>query len=287
MALTIKQVPAAQGTRWVRDGFRTMFKRPLAFVGIYALVLIAGTLFWNIPVIGPLIVAAAMPLVSIGYMIATRSALQDGPVNPAHFMEPLSGSHPQRRRSMIALCAAYAVAGVAVYLISEWADGGSLGRLQAMMQSPEVDMPAMEAEIDQSPVLLGMIVRLVLLALISVPFWHAPALVHWGNQGTAQALFSSTVAVWRNRGAFAVYGLAWSAAFMAFGVVMALGMVLLGGAGTQSIVGIISGPVALFFSAAFYVSLLFTFNDSFGMNGQGGPDAADGAPPSQDSDKPA
>ena len=25
-------------------------------------------------------------------------------------------------------------------------------------------------------------------ALLSVPFWHAPALVHWGGQGLTQAL---------------------------------------------------------------------------------------------------
>jgi hypothetical protein len=38
-----------------------------------------------------------------------------------------------------------------------------------------------------------------------VPFWHAPGLVHWGSQGVGQALFSSTLAVWRCRGAFVVY----------------------------------------------------------------------------------
>ena len=55
-----------------------------------------------------------------------------------------------------------------------------------------------------------------------MPFWHAPALVHWGDQGPAQALFSSTLAVWRSRGAFAVYLLSWLGIIVAFGVTTAL-----------------------------------------------------------------
>jgi hypothetical protein len=49
-------------------------------------------------------------------------------------------------------------------------------------------------------------------ALLSVPFWHAPALVLWGGQGVWQALFSSTLSLWRAKGAYLVYGLAWTGA---------------------------------------------------------------------------
>ena len=98
-------------------------------------------------------------------------------------------------------------------------------------------------------------------ALLSVPFWHAPALVHWGGQGVAQALFSSTLAVWRCKGAFFVYALAWAALMLLFGIVTALVFGLLG---VPQLVGLIGVPAGLVFSAVFYISLLFTFNDSFG-----------------------
>ena len=42
-----------------------------------------------------------------------------------------------------------------------------------------------------------------------MPFWHAPALVYWGGQTVGKSLFFSTVACWRNKGAFAVYALDW------------------------------------------------------------------------------
>ena len=60
----------------------------------------------------------------------------------------------------------------------------------------------------------GLLLRFGLLGLLSVPFWHAPALVHWDAQGAAKSLFFSTIAVWRNKGAFIVYSLAWLGVFM-------------------------------------------------------------------------
>jgi hypothetical protein len=94
-----------------------------------------------------------------------------------------------------------------------------------------------------------------------VPFWHAPALVHWGAQGVGQALFSSTLAVWRSRGAFLVYMIVWFLLVMGVGVLSAL---LFGLLGMRELGSLVAMPAGLFFSTLFYVSLIFTFNDSFG-----------------------
>jgi hypothetical protein len=77
-------------------------------------------------------------------------------------------------------------------------------------------------------VLFSSLLRLVLLALLSVPFWHAPALVYWGRQGWAKSLFFSTMAIWRNRGAFLVYGLGWFGLSLAFAMVFSVLVALLG-----------------------------------------------------------
>ena len=57
-----------------------------------------------------------------------------------------------------------------------------------------------------SPRLLG-----GLGTLLSIPYWFAPALVHWGGQGVGQSLFSSTLALWRNKGAFTTFMATWVA----------------------------------------------------------------------------
>ncbi len=102
--------------------------------------------------------------------------------------------------------------------------------------------------------------RFGLAALLSVPFWQAPPLVYWQGQGVAQALFSSTLALWRCKGAFAVYALAWSAVIVAFAAVAALLFSLLG---ARQLAGVVAMPAALVFSTVFYVSLLFTYEGCF------------------------
>lgn len=261
----------------MREGFRTLFKRPLGFVGLYALVLMAWLLLALLPLAGAIIVSATMPLISMGYMLATRSALQGGPVHPGHFFEPLTKASLQARRQMLLLCVLNAAAVTAAFALGDWADGGSFLRLQELAGSSDSNMEQVTELIESSPVATGLLLRMALLALVSVPLWHAPALVYWGGQGAAQALFSSTLAVWRNRGAFLVYGLAWTGAFVGLAFGMALLGVIFGMAGAQQVVGLAAGPIALLFSAAFYVSLLFTFDDSFGPSAHpGDPAAGDG-----------
>ena len=97
-----------------------------------------------------------------------------------------------------------------------------------------------------------------------MPFWHAPALVHWGAQGAWQALFSSTLAIWRSKGAYLMYALAWSALVGLFGVAAAL---LFGLLGQRQMAGFLALPAGLFFSTIFYVSLIFSFDDCFGEAG--------------------
>ena len=106
-----------------------------------------------------------------------------------------------------------------------------------------------------------MVVRIGLATLLSVPFWFAPALVHWGGQGVGQALFTSTLAVWRTRGGFTVYMLGWVGAMLAVALAVALVGVV---TGARSALGLLTMPIGLVFTAAFYLSLWPSFTDIFG-----------------------
>jgi len=175
MPLLLKPVPAPQGARWLRDGFRLFGK----------------------------------------HLIASEAALAGKPIHPGHFLAPLKGN-AQRRKRQLALCLAYGAATVLVMVVSDAIDDGKFESLQRLMgqggQAAEV-----EALLRDPQLFWGVVSRFGLIAALSVPFWHAPALVHWGDQGPAQALFSSTLAVWRSRGAFAVYLMSWLGIIVAFG----------------------------------------------------------------------
>jgi hypothetical protein len=85
--------------------------------------------------------------------------------------------------------------------------------------------------------------------------------VHWGGQGVAQSLFSSTLAVWRNKGAFTTYFAAWVALIMLASMLLSM---LLWALGAARLAPMLLMPMALLFSTVFYISQLFVFNDNFG-----------------------
>jgi len=261
MAMILKSVGPARGAHWVRDGLRLYLRRPLAFTSLFVLFFFAVLFVALVPVLGAMLQLMLVPLLSLGFMVASQSALLEGPVRPAQFFEPLRGD-ARHRRSLLLLCLLYGLAVVGSYLLCDLLSDGTLARAVALTQKAQPPVAEVEALLADRHLSVGVIAATVLLTLISIPFWHAPALVHWGGQGPGQALFSSTLAVWRSRGAFLVYGLVWVGLFLLGGLASAL---LFGLFGLGNLASVVALPVGLFFSTLFYVSLIFTFNDSFGM----------------------
>jgi hypothetical protein len=266
MAISLHAVAPQKGLAWVRQAFVVFFRRPLAFTVLFALFLFGGTLVAGlIPHAGRLIALMAVPLLSLGFMIATRSALQDKAVHPGQLVQALRGD-PARRRSLLVLCVAYGLMTLLIMTIWGWVDGGRFDRWQELMSSRDAKPEEIDALVSDDRLIGGILVFLGLGGLLSIPFWHAPALVYWGGQGAAQALFSSTLALWRTRAAFFVYMVAWSAVVMLFGLLAATVFGLLG---LRAMIPVAALPAGLMFSTAFYVSLYFVFVDTFGAPGNG------------------
>ncbi len=273
MALSLKTPHPARGAQWVRDAFRLFGRRPIAFAGMFFVFLFVALLTGLLPVVGPLLQMALLPLLSLGFMLASASALQGGPVQPGQFFEPLAGD-ARRRGRVLALCLAYGLSAVALLLLANLVSGGQLGELQRVVGTGQATQAEVDALAADRGVFTGTVFALVGAALLAVPFWHAPALVYWGGQGVAQSLFSSTLAVWRAKGAFLVYALAWFGLAALSGLVTALVLGLLGAA---QFVGLAALSFGLLFSTAFYVSLVFSFHDCFGQAGTPAP-----SPPAAD-----
>jgi hypothetical protein len=260
MALSLKTVDASHGARWIADAWRLFARRPMAFTALFAVFLFGALLVSLVPLLGGLVQMMALPLLSLGFMVASQSALLDGPVHPRQYLEPLK-TDPARRRSLLILCAVYGVAVLLILLLVDAVSDSAFSRMQQLLAQGEQAQPKIDALLSEPGVASGALLAVVLGVALSVPFWHAPALVHWGGQRVGQALFSSAVAVWRSKGAFFVYAMGWVGVMLVFGIVTAL---VLGLLGLPQLAGVIGLPAGLMFSAVFYISLLFTFNDSFG-----------------------
>lgn len=259
MALQLKTVEASHGARWIRDAWRLFARRPLAFTSLFAVFLFGALLVSLVPILGGLVQMMALPLLSLGFMVASQSALLDGPVHPRQFLEPLRAD-PARRRSLLILCLIYGVGVLLILLLVDQVSNSAFSRLQQLLPKGEAAQAQIDAILSEPGVATGALLAVVLGMGISVPFWHAPALVHWGGQRPGQALFSSALAVWGSKGAFFVYAMGWVVVVMVFGITTAL---LLGLLGMAQLAGLLGLPAGLVFSAVFYISLLFTFNDSF------------------------
>lgn len=262
MGLKLQVVAPAQGLRWVSLGLREFLRRPLAYTALFVVFMFGALVATLLPLVGGLLLLMAVPLLSLAFMMATHGSQHGAAVHPGVYAAPWRDAPPARRRALFMLCLAYAVGSSAVLALGRLVDGGGVDALMIAMS--EGNRSAEElARLAAAPgVFEGALLRTVATALLSIPFWHAPALVHWGGQGPLQAMFSSTLALWRAKGAFLLYSLGWTGALVAASLAVTL---LVGLLGSGPLAGLVLMPIALMFTTAFYVSLYYSFVDCFGL----------------------
>jgi hypothetical protein len=266
MKLSLNAVPARQGQRWLLQGWQVFRQAPLPLSALLATYLVAWMVVSLLGVLGLSLLLASLPLLSLAYMLATHQVLQKRAVGFSVWAQPFKLT-PQRTRAQLQLCALYLISTVLLMLLAAWVDGGALERLQDAMANAgrdeaqaKVAEAAVLAALSDPQFFWGMVLRLIGATLISVPFWHAPALVHWGGHGALKALFGSCVGIWTNRAAFVVNGLLWVGVLLAGSLVLSVLLAIVGGGALASLLVM---PMVLLMSTVFYCGLYFTFVDCF------------------------
>lgn len=252
--MKLRIVKPAQGYVWLRQGLLVSRRQPFHFVGLLGLCLSFALLLIGLPVVGPLLVVGCMPLMWLGFMLATRKVLQGERFTPGILFEAFKGAHSPRR-ILAQLAGGYVMATLLIMQLAQWLGPGA-EEVAAVFETAET-----AAELVNNPLVQQDILWRVLLTLpVSLLFWHAPALILWARLPVSKALFFSIVACWRNLGAFAVYGLGW------FVVVLALGLLdrfLLSQLPVPMLGNILAISAGLWVASAFYASLYFTVVDCF------------------------
>jgi hypothetical protein len=247
--MRLKLVPPRRGMVWVREGLRVFFRKPLAFCVLFLVYLL----------VGPMLMLAVAPLASLGFMIATRQALQDRFPFPGVFLEPLQASRSQRW-AQIQLGIAYAIAAGLVFWLSDSVGGAAFDAVRQAVSEGRTTPQELQPLLSDPSLQYAWLLLAGGIALLAIPFWHAPALVHWDGQGAAKSLFFSTVACWRNKGALTIFALGWAAVTM---LLLMLSMTVFALFGMPQLVFLAITPLTLMVSAAFYASIYFSFVDSF------------------------
>ena len=258
MILHLQTVEPRKGLVWIRHGLKVYKRRPLALTALYAMAAMLGILIPLLP--GPFewLALTLPPLVSLGIMLATHAVLQNQVPNASVYLAPFKLTK-ERRNTQLALCLLYGLLLSGALLLAQTIDGGAFDHLQSLLQQDKRDDQAVLAALGDPHLFWGLMTAMISIATLSVPFWHAPALVHWAGQGFGQALFSSTLALWRNRGAFALSILGW----MGLGFCLSLAVGILGSLFGGAATGLLTVLAGTWLTTAFYSSLYFSFVDCF------------------------
>ena len=264
--MKLQLVAPRQGLVWVKQAFRVFARQPLGFAALFAACLFVFLLLGLIPLIGTAALLVLPPAGSLLFMIASRRVGEGKHAMPGAIVE-LASAGRSRLLALLKLGLAYAAATFVVFWIAGILDGGTLEAFLESLPDTKTTPESAAVRVTDPRLQFGLILRLLFAGALSIPFWHAPALVHWGRQDWAKSLFFSSVALWRNKGAFGLYGAAWLALWMLLLAFVSIGV---GVFGPQRFT-LVATPLTLVFSTIFYASLWFTFADCFSSD--------DGAPP--------
>ena len=269
--MKLRIVPASSGLNWMRQGLQVLRRQPMNFMGLVGMLIGAALLLATLPLLGPLLVVGVMPVVWMGFMLATRRTIVGERVTPGVLIEAVRAPDAPRK-TFLQLGGAYIAAVQLMMLLASWVGPGAEAVADAMAAMQD------STELVVSPVVLeDMLWRMALLMPVSLVFWHTPALVLWARLPVGKALFFSAVATWRNLGAFVVYGLCWLGALFTLGL---LDRLLLSLIPVPVLANALAFAGALGLAGAFYASLYFTTVECF-ESPEATPDAAGSSGPDQ------
>lgn len=249
------EVPAKQGYVWLRQGAWLFRKNPIGFLLLLFIYLFAVNLLMLLaPPVGVFAILLVNPAIFVGFMSACRDTVAGKRIGPASL---IAGFRSYGKDAMRALLKLGGIYGVLVLVVS--------GVLMTM-----VDVDTLMSVLSDKPLTteairefyLAMVMGSVLYIPVAVLFWFAPLLVAWHGIPVGKALFFSWMAVWRNRGAFLLYGVL--VAILLIAVPLFIDA-LFASSGANNIAPLIATPYRILVMAILYCSFYATYRGCFNV----------------------
>ena len=252
--MKLRLVRPSQGLIWLRNGALACWQQPFGFMGLMGLTTVAALTLMSLPLLGPLLVMGAMPMVWMSFMLATRRVLTSQRITPTVLIEPLR-SPDCPKSNWLRLGGAYILAMILTMELADLLGPASDVLVQANEQAKDI------SEFLNNPdVQISLMWRWGLSLPVSLAFWHTAGLTMWAHVPVGKAIFFSAVASWRNLGAFVVYGLGW------MGVAATIALLIRAVAAISPepvLTDVLTAIVGMLTASAFYASLYFTVVDCF------------------------
>jgi hypothetical protein len=245
-------VPAANGVRWLADGWRLFRAAPLGWLSTVIAYLLLTNMLALVPVLGVPAALIVVPPLSFGLMAAARAASTGAAVD----LQMLFSGLRSGARAQLLLGVAYMACSLAVFVAMSLAD--SSGTLRLVLSGK-----ANPDELDVGEVMLPLAVAAAAYTPVMMAFWFAPPLAGWQAMGAGKAMFFSFVACWMNWRAFLAYG-AVAALVLAVVPFVVLSAVLFasGGSVRLTVMGLIF-PLLIVMLPTLFASFFASYRDIF------------------------
>lgn len=247
-------LPINAGWFWIQQGYRICRAQPLAmfFWSMTLSVLISFS--YLIPLFGQMALIIATPSLTFMTLSACHRIDSGQTMQLGMWTQPLKDRATRKRLMVLGL--AYLACCIVGALLA------TLPFLDSLTAAIDV-----QNEIDEAALMRAMRGPLltfgIFYLLISMLFWHAPALIGWHSVPLGQSLFYSMVACWRNKWAFLLYGLSWAGIFFAVQIIGSLlAMLGLSVALVQFLMMPVNVAVAAVLYASFYPAYVSVFRSA-------------------------
>ena len=192
--MKLNAVAPKEGYTWIRQGIWLFKQNPLGFLMLVFMYVFAAQLAVMVPVIGVFAVLLITPTLSVGFLTACRQAIQKERIRPMVYIIALQ-STPLIRKRILQLGLIYAAMILVMSFVLSLAVDFEL--LLPLLTS---DKPISQEAMRQ--IYLVLFFGALLYIPIAMLMWFSPILIAWADMPVSQALFSSCLACWTNRGAF-------------------------------------------------------------------------------------
>lgn len=221
---------AGEGAAWWGESWRIFCAAPWPWIGIFIVFVVLSIGLMMIPVVGSIVHTVLTPVFAGGVMLGCHALARGRPLGVGHLFEGFRGTRlaPLLMLGFLWLAVLIVVAIVMVGFIFMTLGASGLAALMNLGSSTSTTIDYTALMSAGASILIVAMLGIVILLLVAMAYWFAPALVVLNNEPPLTALQKSFAASWRNFAAFLLYGVIYIGLAIVASIPAGLGWFVLG-----------------------------------------------------------
>jgi uncharacterized membrane protein len=221
-------LPAGEGAAWWGESWRIFCAAPLPWVGIFVVFVVLSVALVMVPIVGSLVHTVLTPVFAGGVMLGCHALARGRPLTVRHLFDGFQQGRfaPLLTLGLLWLAVLFAVAIIMVGTVFLTLGASGLAAVMDYGGATPIDYAALMSA-GAAIFIVGMVAVVVVL-LVAMAYWFAPALIVLNGEPPIAALTKSFAASWRNFAAFLLYGLIYIGLAIVASIPLGLGWFVLG-----------------------------------------------------------